>query len=48
MTLGATAAAGVRLIVWYAACGYQVEPGPAEMAARVGSRAQPKGDSTPA
>jgi hypothetical protein len=26
MTLGATAAAGVRLIVWCAACGYQIEP----------------------
>jgi hypothetical protein len=36
MTLGA-AAAGVRLIVWCKACGRQVEPDPAEMAARYGA-----------
>ena len=32
MTLGAAAAAQVRLIVWCKACEYQVEPDPAEMA----------------
>ena len=31
MTLGAAAAAGVRLIVWCKACQHQVEPDPAEM-----------------
>jgi len=36
MTLGAAAAAGVRLIVWCKACRHQVEPDPAEMAARYG------------
>jgi hypothetical protein len=34
MTLAAAASAGVRLIVWYKACGHQVEPDPAGMAAR--------------
>jgi len=34
MTLGSVAAAGVRLIVWGKVCSHQVEPGPAEMAAR--------------
>jgi hypothetical protein len=37
MTLGATAAAQVRLIVWWKACQHQVEPDPAEMAARYGA-----------
>ena len=35
MTLGA--AAGVRLIVWWRNCTHQVEPDPAEMAARYGA-----------
>jgi hypothetical protein len=38
MTLGATAAAQVRLIVWCAK--HQVEPDPAEMAARFGAERQ--------
>jgi hypothetical protein len=33
----AAAAAGVRLIVWCKACRHQVEPDPAEMAARYGA-----------
>ena len=37
MTLGAAAAAQVRLIVWCKACRRQVEPDPAEMAARYGA-----------
>jgi hypothetical protein len=37
MTLGAAAAAQVRLIVWCKQCQYQVEPDPAEMAARYGA-----------
>jgi hypothetical protein len=37
MTLGAAAAAQVRLIVWYKACQRQVEPDPTEMAARYGA-----------
>jgi hypothetical protein len=37
MTLGAAAAAGVRLIVWCKACQYQAEPNPAEMAERYGA-----------
>jgi len=37
MTLGAAAAAGVRLIVWCKACQHQVEPNPAEMATRYGA-----------
>jgi hypothetical protein len=36
MTLGAAAAAQVRLMVWCKACQHQVEPDPAEMAARYG------------
>jgi hypothetical protein len=36
MTLGAAAAAQVRLIVWCKACQHQVEPDPAEMAALYG------------
>jgi hypothetical protein len=36
MTLGVAAAAGVRLIVWCKVCQHQVEPDPAEMAARYG------------
>jgi hypothetical protein len=36
MTLGATAAARVRLIVWCKDCGHQVEPDPAEQARRYG------------
>jgi len=37
MTLGSAAAAQVRLIVWCKACQHQVEPDPAEMAARYGA-----------
>ena len=37
MTLGIAAAAQVRLIVWCKACQHQVEPDPAEMAARYGA-----------
>jgi hypothetical protein len=37
MTLGDAAAAGVRLIVWCKECQHQVEPYPAEMAARYGA-----------
>jgi hypothetical protein len=37
MTLGVAAEAGVRLIVWCKACQHQVEPDPAEMAARYGA-----------
>ena len=37
MTLGAAAAAQVRLIVWCKACQHQVEPDPAEMAERYGA-----------
>ena len=36
MTLGNAAAARVRLIVWCRACSHQIEPDPAEMAARYG------------
>ena len=36
-TAGSTAAAGVRLIAWCKACQHQVEPDPAEMAARYGA-----------
>jgi hypothetical protein len=37
MTLGGAASAQVRLIVWCKACQHQVEPDPAEMAARYGA-----------
>jgi hypothetical protein len=37
MTLGNAAAARVRLIVWCRECQHQVEPDPAEMAARYGA-----------
>jgi hypothetical protein len=37
MTLGGAAAAQVRLIVWCRECRHQVEPDPAEMAARYGA-----------
>jgi hypothetical protein len=37
MTLGTASAAQVRLIVWCKACHHQVEPNPAEMAARYGA-----------
>ena len=37
MTLGAAAAAGVRLIVWCKACGHQVEPDPAQAVQRYGA-----------
>jgi hypothetical protein len=36
MTLGNAPAARVRLIVWCLDCGHQVEPDPAETAARYG------------
>ena len=39
MTLGNAANAKVRLIVWCKTCGHQVEPDPAEMAARYGADA---------
>jgi hypothetical protein len=34
MTLGSAAKAELRLIVWCRRCGHQVEPDPAEIAAR--------------
>jgi len=37
MTLGAAAAAQVRLIVWCKTCQHQVEPDPAKMAAQYGA-----------
>ena len=37
MTLGGAAAAHVRFIVWCKDCQHQVEPDPAEMAARYGA-----------
>jgi hypothetical protein len=37
MTLALPATAQVRLIVWYKVCQHQVEPDPAEMAARYGA-----------
>jgi hypothetical protein len=37
MTLGSAAGAGVRLIIWCRDCNHQVEPDPAEMAARYGA-----------
>jgi hypothetical protein len=37
MTLGAAAAAQVRLIVWCKECQHQIEPDPAEMATRYGA-----------
>ena len=37
MTLGAAAAACVRLIVWCKTCQHQVEPDPAEQANRYGA-----------
>jgi Zn finger protein HypA/HybF involved in hydrogenase expression len=36
-TLGSTAVAGARLIVWCRDCGHQVEPDPAEQAERYGA-----------
>ena len=36
-TLGSTAAAGARIVVWCRACGHQVEPAAAEMAAHYGA-----------
>jgi len=36
-TLGSTAAAGVRIVVWCKACRHQVEPVAAEMAERYGA-----------
>jgi hypothetical protein len=37
MTLGNAAAAKVRLVVWCKDCQHQVEPDPAQMAARYGA-----------
>ena len=37
MTLGDTATAGVRIIVWCKSCIHQTEPDPAAMAARYGA-----------
>jgi hypothetical protein len=34
MTLGGAATAGIRIIVWCKACQHQVDPDPAEVAAR--------------
>ena len=36
-TLGSTAAAQVRVIVWCRGCRHRIEPDPAEMAARYGA-----------
>jgi hypothetical protein len=36
-TLGSSAAAGVRFIVWCRDCSYQVEPDPPEQAQRYGA-----------
>jgi hypothetical protein len=36
-TLGTTAAAQLRLIVWCKSCHHQIEPDPAEMTARYGA-----------
>jgi hypothetical protein len=36
-TLGTTAAAGARIVVWCKACGHSVEPDPGEMAERSGA-----------
>jgi hypothetical protein len=36
-TLGSTAAAAARLIVWCRDCSHRVEPAPAEVAARYGA-----------
>ena len=41
MTLGNAAAARVRLIVWCKECQHQVEPDPAEMAARYSAKMLP-------
>jgi hypothetical protein len=43
MTLGNAAAARVRLIVWCKECQHQVEPDPAEVAARYGAGTQTRG-----
>jgi hypothetical protein len=37
MTLGAAAAAHIRLVVWCKECRHQAEPDPATMAARYGA-----------
>jgi hypothetical protein len=37
MALGGAAKAGIRIIVWCKACQHQVEPDPAEVAARYGA-----------
>jgi hypothetical protein len=36
-TLGSTARAGARIVVWCRACGHRVEPDPAAMAERYGA-----------
>jgi hypothetical protein len=36
-TLGSSAPAGVRLVVWCRDCGHQTEPNPAEQAERYGA-----------
>jgi Zn finger protein HypA/HybF involved in hydrogenase expression len=36
-TLGSTAAAQVRIVVWCRDCRHQIEPDPAELAARYGA-----------
>ena len=38
-TLDSTAAAQVRIVVWCRDCRHQIEPGPAELAARYGADA---------
>jgi hypothetical protein len=47
MTLGNAAAARVRLIVWCKDCRHQVEPDPAEMAARTGTESSTVATVTP-
>jgi hypothetical protein len=37
MTLGGAVKAGVRIFVWCKTCQHQIEPDPAEMAARYGA-----------
>ena len=41
-TLGSSARAGVRLIVWCRDCRHQVEPDPAEQAVRYGAEMAPR------
>jgi len=36
-TLGSTASAGARIVVWCKTCNHQIEPDPGELAARYGA-----------